>query len=163
MTTRRDWAKRIAEVLIERGQTLAVAEASAGGRVSAALTAVPGSSRWFLGCAVVYAAVAKQTLLGITAEDLASSGAVDPTAALLLARAVRARLGATWGAAETGVAGPQIGRRSRKPAGLAYLAVVGPDGEWSREVRTGRDDREGNQDDFALATLALLGERLQQE
>jgi nicotinamide-nucleotide amidase len=155
-----DFARRIAAALTERGQTVAVAEASAGGRLSAALTAVPGSSAWFLGGAIVYSAAAKELLLGVGATDLAASGAVDPAAALLLARAVRDRLGATWGVAETGVAGPQGGRRSRKPAGLAYVAVVGPPGEPVREVRTGRDEREANQQAFAFEALALLGEVL---
>jgi nicotinamide-nucleotide amidase len=155
-----DLARRIAAELKERGQTVAVAEASAGGRISAALTAVAGSSAWYLGGAIVYSAAAKEVLLGVGAADLASSGAVDPAAALLLARAVRGQLRATWGVAETGVAGPQGGRRSRKPAGLAYVAVVGPPGEAVREVATGRDERETNQQAFAQATLALLADVL---
>jgi nicotinamide-nucleotide amidase len=156
-----DLARRIAAALTERRQTVAVAEASAGGRLSAALTAVPGSSAWFLGAAIVYSSTAKEVLLGVGAAELASSGAVDPAAALLLARAVRDRLQATWGVAETGVAGPQGGRRSRKPAGLAYVAVVGPPGEAVREVLTGRDERETNQQAFAEGALALLGEMVE--
>lgn len=160
MADQQDLARRIANVLTERAQTIAVAEASAGGRLSAALTAVPGSSVWFRGAAIVYSALAKEVLLAVSANDLSSTGAVDAAAALLMARAVRERLHATWGAAETGVAGPQEGRRSRKPAGLAYVAVVGPPGEAVREVRTGQDEREANQQAFAEEALALLGELL---
>ena len=156
-----DLAPRIAVALTARGQTVAVAEASAGGRLSAALTVVPGSSAWFLGAAIVYSASAKEVLLGVSAADLAATGAVDAAAALLLARAVRDRLQAAWGVAETGVAGPQGGRRSRKPAGLAYVAVVGPPGEAVREIRTGRDEREANQRSFAEGALALLAEVLE--
>jgi PncC family amidohydrolase len=155
-------ATQIAAALTERGQSVAVAEASAGGRLSAALTAIPGSSAWFLGSAIVYSAVAKEALLGIIAVDLATTGAVDPAAALLLARAARTRLRATWGVAETGVAGPQGGRRSRKPAGMAYVAVVGPSQEEVRELQTGQDDRESNQQAFADGALALLAELLAQ-
>jgi nicotinamide-nucleotide amidase len=153
-------ARYIAAVLAERGQTLAVAEASAGGRLSAALTSIPGSSAWFLGAAVVYSAAAKEVFLGVSAAELASQGAVDPDAALLLARAVRQRLNAGWGLAETGIAGPQGGRRSRKPAGLVYVASIGPSGEEVREHRTGQDEREANQQAFADYSLALLAEAL---
>lgn len=153
-------AAMIAAALIEQDHTVAVAEASAGGRLSAALTSVPGSSAWFLGGAIVYSAAAKEMLLGLTAADLARTGAVDPTAALQLARSVQQRLKATWGVAETGVAGPQGGRRSRKPAGLVYVAVVGPHGEEVREHRTGLDERDANQQAFADQALALLAEAL---
>src|SRR5690348_12436847 len=116
MSDNRQLAEQVARLLTERGETLAVAEASAGGHLSAEVTAVPGSSRWFVGGAIVYAAAAKERLLGIAPSDLAG-GVVESAAALLLARSVRERLGTTWGLAETGVAGPQAGRRSRKPAG----------------------------------------------
>jgi PncC family amidohydrolase len=155
-------AEQIAAELVKRGQTVAVAEASAGGRLSAALTGVPGSSAWFLGAAIVYSAGAKDVLLGVTAQDLATTGAVDQDAALLLARAVRRRLQATWGIAETGIAGPQGDRRSSKPAGMAYVAVVGPLREESRVVLTGLDERESNQQAFAEGALALLAEMLAQ-
>ena len=153
-------ARLIAAALTERRQTVAAVEASAGGRLSTALTGIPGSSAWFLGAVIVYSAAAKEVLLGITAADLAISGAVDASAALVLARAARQRFGATWAVAETGVAGPLGGHRSRKPPGLAYVAVVGPTGEEVREVQTGRDDRQANQQTFAASALSLLAKQL---
>ena len=153
----------IAAILTERGQTLAAVEASAGGRLSAALTAIPGSSAWFLGAAIAYSAVAKEVLLGIGAADLALSGAVGAPAALALARAARRRIGATWAVAESGIAGPVGAHRSRKPPGLAYVAVVGPTGEAVREVQTGCAERVANQQAFALNALALLSEQLTRE
>lgn len=156
-----EMAQLIANLLTERRQTLAVVEASAGGILSAALTGIPGSSAWFLGAAIVYSAVAKEVLLGIGAAELARGGAVGESAALLLARAARERLDATWAVAETGIAGPQGAHRSRKPPGLAYVAVVGPAGEEEREVHTGRDERRANQQAFAGNALALLAEWLQ--
>ena len=156
-------ARLIAALLTERGQTLAAVEASAGGRLSAALTAIPGSSAWFLGAAIAYSAVAKEALLGIGATELASSGAVGASAALLLAQAARRRLGATWAVAESGIAGPQGTHRSRKPPGLAYVAVTGPNGQAVREVQTGWDERVANQQAFAASALALLTEQLERE
>ena len=148
-------AERIAALLTARDETLAIAETAAGGRIGAALTAIPGSSRWFLGGVVAYSAAAKTALLGLTAEQLAA-GAVSEAAALALARAARQRLGADWGLAETSISGPQQGRRSSKPAGLAHLAVVGPTSEHVQELQTGRDERAANQQAFADAALALL-------
>jgi nicotinamide-nucleotide amidase len=156
-------ARLIAAILTERGQTLAVVEASAGGRLSAALTAIPGSSAWFLGAAIAYSAVAKEALLGIGGSEMASSGAVGASAALLLARAALRRLGATWAVAESGIAGPQGTHRSPKPPGLAYVAVVGPNGQAVREIQTGCGERASNQQAFAASALALLTERLQRE
>ena len=161
MALDRELAGQIAAALVARGETLAVVEASAGGRLCAALTAIPGSSRWFLGGAVAYSAVAKAALLDLAPVETAGRGAVEAATALLLARAVRRKLRADWGLAETGIAGPQAGRRSRKPAGLCLVALAGPGGEQAREVLTGLDDREANQQAFAEAAaralLAALG------
>ena len=150
-----DAAQVIAQALDARGETLAVAETAAGGLISARLLAIPGASRWFLGGAVAYSAGAKAAWLGLSPEDLAGSGVVSAESAAAMARAARERLGATWGLAEAGIAGPQTGRRSTKPAGLVYVAVSGLiDGV--EEVRTGLEDRAGNQQAFAAAALRLL-------
>ena len=100
------FAGRAAELLRARRETLAVAESSAGGLVSAALLAVPGASAYFRGGVVVYTRDARRTLLGL--PDAALDG-VPPNSeplAALLADAARNRLGATWGLGETGAAGP---------------------------------------------------------
>src|SRR3954465_370737 len=99
-------AQRIALKLIERRQTIAVAESSTGGLISASLLAVPGASAYFLGGAVVYTAAARAALLGIGPADMAGLRSASEPYAALLARRVRERLGATWGLAETGAAGP---------------------------------------------------------
>ena len=136
-----------------------MAETAAGGLIAAALVAVPGASVWFLGGAVAYGGLAKARWLGLEAGAFAPDGVVSPSGAQTLARAARDSLGATWGLAEVGIAGPQTGRRSRKGAGLAYVAVSGPWEAW-REVRTGEDQRVTNQGAFALAALQLLHEAL---
>ena len=150
----------IARRLAEASETLSVVETSVGGLVSSRLTAIPGSSAWFLGGAAVYSATARLQWLGLAPEPTRSAGVVSAETALALARAGRDRLGATWGAAETGIAGPQTGRRSTKPVGLGYVAVVGRAGdrevERVEEVSTGLDDRGANREAFATALLGLL-------
>jgi nicotinamide-nucleotide amidase len=152
-------AAEIAAFLVQRRETVCVAETAAGGLISAALVAIPGASAWFLGSAVAYGGLAKARWLGLEADSFAPDGVVSPSGAMALARAVRDSLGATWDPAEVGSAGPQTERRSRKGAGLAYVAVSGPQEVW-REVLTGEGQRVTNQSAFALAALQLLREAL---
>src|SRR3990172_10145012 len=93
-------AADIAARLKERGETIAVAESSTGGLISAALLAVPGASAYFLGGAVAYTRVAKERLIGVTADDIARARAATEAHALVLARRARLALGATWGIGE---------------------------------------------------------------
>ncbi len=155
-----DAAEEVAQLLVQRRETLAVAETTAGGLISARLAAIPGASAWFLGGAVAYGAAAKQRWLDVTPQSLGADGAVSVVAAHQLAEAARRTLQATWGLAETGIAGPQTGRRSRKPAGLVYLAVAGPEPS-ERELLTGLPIRTENQAAFANAALELLLQSLQ--
>ena len=148
----------VGELLKQRNETLAVAESSAGGLINAALVAVPGASAYYLGGVIVYTRPGRSALLGITKEDMAGiRSASEPFAKLLAARAQR-NLGATWGLAETGAAGP-TGNRYGDPAGHAWIAVAGPS-EVTRHVLTGRDDRLANMTAFAVAAVTLLGEQL---
>src|SRR5262249_26319387 len=129
-------AAAIAGALTARGESLAVAEAAAGGLIAATLVAVPGASAWFAGGAVAYGAAAKARWLGLPPEAFRPQGVVSERGAQAIAEAVRLALGTTWGLAEVGIAGPQTGRRSRKGAGLSYVAVSGPRDAWE-EVSTG--------------------------
>src|SRR3954463_1998660 len=111
-------AEKIAARLIARKETVAVAEGSAGGLISAALLAVPGASAYFVSGAVVYTGAARGVLAGITLDEMKSLGmrpASEPYATLL-ARRMRERLETTWGLAEAGAAGP-TGNRYGGPAG----------------------------------------------
>jgi PncC family amidohydrolase len=150
--------KRIAARLIERGETVAVSESAAGGLIAAALLEVPGASRYFLGGGVVYTAAAREALLGIGAAEMAGMRSASEPYAQLAARTVRARLGATWGLAETGAAGP-TGNRYGDAAGHACLALSGPV-EAVRTIETDSSDRAANMRAFALAALMLLDETL---
>jgi nicotinamide-nucleotide amidase len=152
-------AEAIAARLKARGETLAVAESSAGGLISAALLSVPGASAYFLGGAVVYTRQARRELLAIA--DAAMEGirsASEPYAALL-ARRVRERMGASWGLAETGATGPS-GNRYGDPAGHACLAV---DGATRRvlTLETGSADREANMHAFTQRALETLLKELE--
>ena len=146
-------ARAVAERLKARGETVAVAESSAGGLVSAALLALPGASAYFLGGGVVYTRAARLGLLGITDEQMAGMRSSSEPYALLLARTVRARLGADWGFAETGAAGP-AGNRYGDAPGHACLAVSGPL-ERVITLETAQAGREQNMRAFAAALFRL--------
>ncbi len=128
-------AARVLALLAERGQTLAVAESLTGGLVAAELTGVPGASAAFRGSVTAYATALKHELLGVDGKLLAERGAVDPEVASQMAAGVRARLGADWGIATTGVAGPDP--QDGQPVGTVYVAVAGPDGTGGETARTG--------------------------
>ncbi|HEX9821905.1 MAG TPA: CinA family protein [Methylomirabilota bacterium] len=147
-------ATAIATRLRERKETIAVAESSAGGLISAALLAVPGASAYFLGAAVVYTQAARRALLRVPDESLAGVRSSTEAYALIKARTIRELLGATWGLAETGASGP-TGNRYGDAAGHACLAVAGPV-ERAVTLETRGDDRERNMRAFARAALELL-------
>src|ERR1043165_7623808 len=120
-------AEKIAARLVERKETVAVAEGSAGGLISAALLAVPGASAYFVGGAVVYTGAARSAFADISLDDMKARGvrpASEPYAALLAGR-IRERLNTTWALAEAGAAGPS-GNRYGDPAGHTCIAVAGP-------------------------------------
>ncbi|MBP0444832.1 CinA family protein [Roseomonas sp. SSH11] len=152
-------AARVAALLVARGQTVAVAETSAGGLVSARLLALPGASAYFLGGGVLYTGAARMGLLGITPGEMSGMRPSTEAYALLLAERVRQRLGADWGLAETGAAGPS-GNRYGDPAGHACFAACGPGSRHARTLRTGGADREANMEAFAEGALLLLEEEL---
>ena len=146
--------------LKERKETVAVAESSAGGLISAALLPVPGASAYFLGGGVIYTQAARRGLLRVADDAVTGIRSSTEAYALVKARAVRQLLGTTWGLAETGATGP-TGNRYGDKAGHACIAVVGPV-ERAITVETGEADREKNMWAFARAALALLEESLRQ-
>jgi nicotinamide-nucleotide amidase len=149
-------AETIAQRLIARRETIAIAESSTGGLIAAALLAVPGASAYFLGGAVVYTKTARAALLGIGDADMQGLRPATEAYALLLARRVRERHGAIWGLGETGATGP-TGNRYGDPAGHTCIAVAGPV-ERAVTLRTGSADRLANMDAFAERALELLVE-----
>ncbi len=151
-------AERIGALLKARDETIAVCESSIGGLLSAALLSVPGASAYYISGAVVYTRAGGDALLAIPPEARQGLRAATEPYALLMARTIRARLGATWGVAETGASGP-TGNRYGDAAGHACIAVVGP-AEKSLTIETGSTDRIANMRAFAAAALDLLEQTL---
>jgi nicotinamide-nucleotide amidase len=147
----------LVRVLVDRRQTLAVVESLTGGLLSATLVEVPGVSAIFRGGLVVYATDLKASLGGVPPELLAARGPVDPDVALALAEGGRARCGADWALATTGVAGPDP--QDGKPVGLVFVAVAGPGGAEVRRLSV-PGDRPAIRSAAVAAALDLLAERL---
>src|SRR6266446_6588554 len=125
-------AEALGTLLKERKETIAVAESSAGGLISAALLAVPGASAYFLGGGVIYTQAARRGLLRLSDESVRGIRSSTEAYALLKARTIRELVGATWG-----------------------LAVAGPI-EQAITLETGHGDREKNMWAFAKRALELL-------
>ncbi len=147
-------AEQIAARLVERKQTIAVAESSTGGLISAALLAVPGASAYFLGGAVVYTRDARRLLMEIPDDAMKGIRSASEPYARLLASRMRQRFSTDWGLSETGATGP-TGNRYGDAAGHSCMAIAGPkDAVFTLE--TGSADRQANMQVFAKTALSLL-------
>jgi PncC family amidohydrolase len=147
-------AENIAARLIERRQTIAVAESSTGGLISASLLAVPGASAYFLGSAVVYTRDARRILAGIPDDAMKGIRSASEPYAKLLASQIRDRFSTDWGLSETGATGP-AGNRYGDAAGHSCMAVAGPEPS-VMTLETGSADRLGNMHVFAATALKML-------
>ena len=154
-----DIGHRVGRRLVERGETVAVAEGSCGGLVSAALLALPGASAYYRGGAVVYTGHAVRGLIAPAGVEPPEPmrGASEPFAAYL-AESISVSLRATWGIGEGGATGPS-GNSYGDPPGHCWVAVFGPQ-PMTRHVLTGDDDRQANMTAFATAALGLLDDAL---
>ena len=156
-------AEQVGGKLVARGETVAIAESSAGGLISAALLSVGGASRYFRGGAVVYTRDAKMSFLQIDEKTATEPRASTEEHALVLARNVRKVMGSTWGLGETGATGP-TGNRYGDAPGHACIAVAGPAGAKREEradtIETGIADRPANMETFAWAALTLLNDMI---
>jgi len=147
-------AEKVAKVLVDRKQTIAIAESSTGGLVSAALLAVPGASAYFLGGAVVYTRLSRSVLLDVPDAALEGMRPSTEPYALLMARTAQKNFSSTWALAETGATGP-TGNRYGDAAGHSCIAVAGP-AEGSMTLETGVADRQENMQAFTVAALTFL-------
>ncbi len=150
----------VVELLVARRLTISVAESCTGGLICAALCGPAGASRYLLGGVVAYANALKTGLLGIPREALAEQGAVSSPTALAMATAMRRVSGSAMALGVTGLAGPQVNRRSGKPEGVVYIALVGgPRGDqWREHLWSGT--RQQNQSSSVRAALQLLRDEL---
>lgn len=126
-------AEQVHQALRGRGATLAVAESLTGGLLAAVLVDVPGASATFRGSVTAYATEVKASVLGVDEGLLAVRGPVDPVVARQMAEGVRRLLGATYGLATTGVAGPEP--QDGQPVGTVHLALAGPEGSFVASPR----------------------------
>ncbi|AWT45866.1 MULTISPECIES: CinA family protein [Streptomyces] len=158
-------ASDVVRLLRVRGETVAVAESLTGGLVAAEITSVPGASQAFRGSVTAYATALKHELLGVDAGLLATRGAVDAQVAAQMAAGVRKALGADWGIATTGVAGPEP--QDGQPVGTVFVAVDGPFGPDSGSAGGGKveplrlnGDRAEIRMESVRSVLALLLKQL---
>jgi len=143
--------------LTASGQTVAVAESLTGGLVAAALTDIAGASEVMRGGVIAYATEVKARVLGVDEVLLARVGSVDTEVAEQMATGVLSLMGATYGLATTGVAGPDS--VDGKPVGMVYVAVAGP-GTTRVKALALSGDRVAIRAESVLAALALLAEEL---
>ncbi|HUA28408.1 MAG TPA: CinA family protein [Streptosporangiaceae bacterium] len=146
-------SSEIIGLLAAQGGTLAVAESLTGGLLAAALTSIPGASAVFRGGVVAYATDLKAALLDVPSGLLERHGAVHPAVAEAMADGARRRLGASAGAATTGVAGPDP--QDGKPVGTVYIAVSSPAGAAARHLALS-GDRQQIREATVEASLCLL-------
>ena len=148
-------AAEIGARLKSRRETIAIAESSSGGLISAALLAVPGASAYYRGGGVIYAPPAFRGLMGLDKSDMQDMRSSTEPYSLLLARTIRTKLRATWGLSETGAAGP-TGNPYGDAAGHTCIGLAGETLELARTLETGITDRAQNMRLFALEALEYL-------
>jgi nicotinamide-nucleotide amidase len=151
-------AGKIAVILKTRRQTIAVAESSTGGLISAALLAVPGASAYFLGGAVVYTRDARRILMDIPDDAMKGIRSASEPYAKLLASQIRARFATDWGLSETGATGP-TGNRYGDAAGHSCMGISGSEAA-AMTLETGSADRLANMHAFAATALNFLLQNL---
>ena len=150
---------QVAEMLQARGETIAVAESTTGGLISAQLLSVPGASAYFLGGTVIYTRASRKVFLTASAEDLQGVKPMTEEMAHFFALRVREKLSATWGIAELGIAGPS-GSAYGIDAGTSVIAVSGPT-DAAITINTGQSDRAQNMEAFTDSACQLLCDALQ--
>jgi len=151
-------AGEVLDALVRAGATVAVAESLTGGLLAAEFVAVPGASRAFRGSVTAYATELKGSVLGVDGALLAAKGAVDPDVAAGMAEGVRRLMGADYGVATTGVAGPDP--QDGQPVGTVYVAVAGPGGLFGSSLGLSQG-RATIRRRTVEAALALLNEALE--
>ena len=152
--------EQIAEALVERGQTVSVAEADTCGLIGYTFSTVAGSSRWFPGGVIAYTGGLKQSVLGVPDEVYETKGSVSPEVAIAMATGARDLTRTDYAVSVTGVAGP-TGGRSGLPIGTFYIGVAGPDGlEVAERIHTDAGDRDGNKRQATDAVIDLLGREM---
>ena len=151
--------EQVANILLERNQTVSVAEACTCGLVGYILGSVPGASQFFPGGVIAYTGGLKQNILNVSDEIYNTKGTVSSEMAIAMARGVRELTNTDFGISTTGVTGPASGR-SGLPIGTFFLGLSIRDGEdISTEIRV-TGDRDENKHGAARAVISLLGKHI---
>ncbi len=127
----------VAEMLVQRGETLASAESCTGGVIASKFTAMSGASEYFWGGVVSYDNSVKENVLGVSRHNLETYGAVSEQVARQMAEGVRRLCGTTYGVSTTGIAGP-TGGTPDKPVGTVWMAVATPTHTIAKCVQHGK-------------------------
>lgn len=117
--------KSVADMLMERGETLSTAESCTGGAIAARFTAMSGASSYFMGGVISYDNRIKTEVLGVDAKVIEEKGAVSEEVVIMMAEGVRKLMGTTYAISTSGVAGP-TGGTEEKPVGTVWMAVATP-------------------------------------
>ncbi len=147
---------KIVELLQTKGLHLAIAESCTAGKISAAITSVPGASSVFDFGASTYSNEMKHKLLGVSTETLEEYGAVSAETAIEMAKGIRNFAGADLGLSVTGVAGPACSES--KPVGLVYIGLSDGNDVWVEKLNVVRaeNDREKVRNNAVIYALDLV-------
>ncbi|MFT5210769.1 MAG: nicotinamide-nucleotide amidase [Flavobacterium sp.] len=146
--------EKVAKMLKARGETIAVAESSTGGLISANLLMVPGASAYYAGGTVIYTKASRKVFLNLPIDRLKGLKPLTEDMAMVFAETIKQDLQATWGLAELGVAGPG-GTPYSHEVGISVIALSGPM-DASIIVRTGINEREKNMHLFTEEAIGLI-------
>ena len=145
--------QEIHQLFTEKGLKLSVAESCTGGLISHYLTRLPGASRFFEGGAVAYSILAKEKLLGISSQTIASYGVVSRETAKEMAEKMRLITGTDYGLSTTGNLGPDL--LEGKERGLVYIGISKEGKTIVKELKL-KGERTRNKEEAALSALRLL-------
>lgn len=145
---------QIAKILISKGETVSVAETTAGGLISACLLSYPGASAYFLGGSVLYSYPIRKNFVNMGKDEHLAFPAASPELMLEIARQFQKTTSSTWVISEGGAAGPTMSH-TKHPPGYTALAVKGPLDSVNK-IETGVKDREQNMVEFTTYMLGLF-------
>ena len=151
-------ASEVGLFLIQKQQTLAVAESCTGGLISYSLSLKPGASQFFLGSVVSYSYLSKIKDLGVDARLLQEKGAVNSKVCSLMAQGVRKKWNSDWALAVTGVAGPDQFKVD-PPIGTVFFKFLGPGVEELEQILLENKNRKDIQHQSAIFALDFLSSR----
>jgi nicotinamide-nucleotide amidase len=144
----------IAKMLVQRGETLSLAESCTGGYISHLITSIAGSSAFFMGSVVSYDNLVKQNMLGVNADTLDNSGAVSEETVWQMAKGAQENMNTTYSIAVSGIMGPGGGTET-KPVGTVWIAVCNNKKTVTKQINL-RYDRRRNIENTAVYALNML-------